>query len=93
IVVSDNAAVAAKLRQLAPRLLSHIRKQATEVTGIRVDVQVNPHKIKDEDEVTKRSLPPDTIKEIEALSGALPSSPLKAALARMVARRRPKKPG
>ena len=93
VLSADNAAVAAKLRQLTPRLLLVVRKQASEVTGIRVDVQVNPHKIKDEDEVTKRSLPPDTIKEIEALSGALPSSPLKAALARMVARRRPKKPG
>jgi len=92
IVVSDNAAVAAKLRQLAPRLLSHIREQATEVTGIRVDVQVKPHKIKDEDEFTPRSLPPDAIQKFEHLSGALPPSPLKSALARFAANRRGRKP-
>lgn len=90
---ADNAAVAAKLRQLAPRLLLNVREQASEVTGIRVDVQVNPRKIKDEHEVTKHSLPPDAIQKIESLSGALPPSPLKSALARLAANRRPKKPG
>ena len=93
ILSADNAAVAAKLRQLTPRLLLHVREQATEVTGIRVDVQVKPHKIKAEDEVTKHSLPPDAIQKIESLSDALPPSPLKSALARLAAHRRPKKSG
>jgi hypothetical protein len=92
-VVSDNAAVAAKLRQLVPRLLLHMREQATEVTGIRVDVQVKPHKIKAEDEFTKRPLPPDAVKDFASLSGHLPPSPLKSALDRLVARRTNKKPG
>jgi hypothetical protein len=92
IVVADNAAVAAKLRQLAPRLLLHVREQANEVTGIRVEVQVKPHKIKAEDDITKRSLPPDAIKDFSALSDALPASPLKSALDRLVARRRRPKP-
>jgi len=91
-VVSDNAAVAAKLRQLAPRLLSHIRGQANEVTGIRVDVQVKPHKIKAEDDFTKPPLPPDAIQKIERLSGSLPPSPLKSALARLAANRRRRNP-
>src|SRR5688572_10842606 len=48
VLSADNAAVAAKLRQLAPRLLLHVREQETEVTGIRVVVQVKTHKIKAE---------------------------------------------
>lgn len=92
IVVSDNAAVAAKLRQLAPRLLLHIKEQAVEVTGIRVDVQVKARKIKAEDEFTKRPLPPDAVKNFANLSDQLPPSPLRSALDRLVARR-VKKPG
>jgi hypothetical protein len=87
VVLADNAAVAAKLRQLAPRLLKHVQKQQAEVTGIRVDVQVKTHKIKAEDEVTKHPLPPDAIKDLGTLAEALPPSPLKSALVRLLARR------
>jgi hypothetical protein len=92
LILADNAAVAAKLRQLAPRLLLHFNERGIEVTGIRVEVQVKPHKIKAEDEVTKRSLPPDAIKDFVTLADALPASPLKSALDRLVARRRRPKP-
>ena len=88
MVLADNAAVAAKLRQLAPRLLLHLNKRGFEVTVLRVEVQVKAHKIKAEDDFTKRPLPPDAIQEFERLSAALPPSPLKAALARLAARRR-----
>jgi len=88
VILADNAAVAAKLRQLAPRLLLHFKERGVEVTVIRVEVQVKPHKIKAEDDITKRPLPPDAIKDFSALSDALPASPLKSALARLVARRR-----
>ena len=92
LVSADNAAVAAKLRQLVPRLLIHISERDPEVTGIRVDVQVKPSKIKAEDEVTKHSLPPEAIKDFVTLGESLPPSPLKSALARLVARRGPNKP-
>ena len=92
LILADNAAVAAKLRQLAPRLLLQFKVREKEVTGIRVEVQVKPHKIKAEDDVTGRSLPPDAIKDFSALSEALPASPLKTALDRLVARRRRPKP-
>ena len=91
VVVADNAAVAAKLRQLAPRLLLHFREQANEVTGIRVEVQVKPRKIKAEEEVTKRPLPADAIQDFAALSAGLPASPLKSALCRLVTRQRARK--
>jgi hypothetical protein len=93
IVVCDNAAVGAKLRQLLPRLLLHLREHAKEVTVIRVDVQVKMHKIKAEDDVTKRPLPADAVEDFAKLTDALPASPLKSAIARLVARRRMKKPG
>jgi hypothetical protein len=91
VVLADNPAVAAKLRQLVPRLLKHVQKQHGEITGIRVAVQVKTHKINAEDEVTKRPLPPEAIRNLGGLSEALPPSPLKSALARLVARRNPAK--
>ena len=91
VLLADNAAVAAKLRQLAPRLLKHVQKQQVEVTGIRVDVQVKTHKIKAEDEVTKQPLPAEAIKDLGGLAETLPPSPLKSALARLLARRGPTK--
>jgi len=87
VVLADNPAVAAKLRQLAPRLLKHVQKQQGEITGIRVAVQVKTHKIKAEDDVTQRLLPPEAIQNLGGLAEALPPSPLKSALARLVARR------
>lgn len=91
VVLADSSAVAAKLRQLAPRLLKQVQKQHAEVTGIRVDVQVKTHKIKAEDEVTKHPLPPEAIKDLGGLAEALPPSPLKSALVRLLARRGPAK--
>lgn len=91
--MSDNAAVAAKLRQLAPRLLLHIREQVNEVTGIRVEVQVNPRKIKAEDDFTKRRLPADAIQDFARLSESLPQSPLKDAITRLVTRHGTRKKG
>lgn len=88
VILAENAAVAAKLRQLAPRLLLHFRERGVEVTGIRVEVQVKTHKIKAEDDVTKPALPADAIKEFSALANALPSSSLKSAIERLVARSR-----
>lgn len=80
--------MAAKLRQLAPRLLQHLKERGFEITVLQVEVQVKLHKIKDEDDVTNRPLPPDAIKDFERLSESLPASPLKSAVTRLVARRR-----
>lgn len=88
VISADNAAVAAKLRQLAPRLLSHLEKAGIQVTGIRVDVQVKAHKIKAEEHVTGMTLPPDAIHKFTGLADRLPASPLKSALVRLAARAR-----
>lgn len=92
-LLADNPAVAAKLRQLAPRLLLHVQKREAEVTGIQVEVQVKSPKIRTENEVTKRALPTDAINDFGKLADTLAASPLKSALARLVARRRAVKPG
>ncbi len=86
VISAENAAVAAKLRQLTPRLLSHLGKAEIQVTGIRVDVQVKAHKIKAEDDVTRRALPPDAIQKFSGLAERLPPSPLKSALTRLARR-------
>src|SRR3954464_14176586 len=39
-VCADNAAVASKLKQLAPRLLAAIRENEAEINQIRIEVQV-----------------------------------------------------
>jgi len=87
VVLADNSAVAAKLRQIAPRVLKHLQNQQPEITGIRVGVQVKTHKIKAEHDVTRPPLPPEAIQDLSGLAQALPPSPLKAALGRMLARR------
>jgi hypothetical protein len=41
-LAADNGAVASKLKQLAPQLISSLRTRGCEVTGIQTQVQVNP---------------------------------------------------
>jgi hypothetical protein len=85
-VWADNAAVAAKLKQLAPRLLAAIRENEAEITQIRIEVQVGgrggggPYKSR------KRPLTPATIERIGELAKSIPEGNLKDALARLAAR-------
>ena len=91
-VLADNPAVAAKLRQLAPRLLFHVQKRESEVTGIHIEVQVKSPEVRTGHDVTKRELPADAIKEFGTLADTLAASPLKSTLTRLVARRRARNP-
>jgi hypothetical protein len=43
LLYADNGAVAAKLKQLAPRILVFFKQRGIEVTGVRVQVQVGFH--------------------------------------------------
>ncbi len=81
LLAADNGAVAAKLRQLAPRLAQLFQDGGHKVTGIQVRVQV--------------ALPPIVYTPVPAslsvtgrkrlidLAGELPDSPLKRALQRL----------
>ena len=85
VVSADTSAVAAKLRQLAPRIVVEIVKSVTEVTAIRVELQV----------VESSAPTPGACPEIGSkglaslarLRDSLPESPLRQAIDRLVARR------
>jgi hypothetical protein len=76
----DNVAVAAKLRQLAPRLLTAIRDKVAEVNGIRIEVQVSGTADELQRNTKKKPLTIETIENFEKLAAALPDSGLKSAL-------------
>lgn len=85
-LVAENAAVAAKLLQLAPRLLSTIRKQELQVTKIHVSVQVTSSQAEPRTESRKKILTPDSIHKFTKLAEHLPESPLKSAITGLVRR-------
>ena len=88
VLLAGNAAIAAQLKQLVPRLLTAYGKQGFEITSIRVEVQVMeaaPHPVRKSE--TKR-LSVESIKNLESLAATLDDSPLKQALTNMAARQR-----
>jgi hypothetical protein len=87
-LLAENAAIAAKLKQLAARLLVAYQKQRCEVTSIRIEVQVReaiagPAATR---EIKRLSI--ETIENLEKLAEGLEDSPLKQALTTMAARQR-----
>ena len=86
-LLAGNTAVAAKLRQLAPRILANIQKQESEITAIRVDVQVTEPQHERENKREKKGLSSETIDNFRKLSERMPDSMLKSALAELVRRR------
>ncbi|MBI4193908.1 MAG: DUF721 domain-containing protein [Betaproteobacteria bacterium] len=87
-LLADNAAVATKLKQLAPRLLVSIQKREPEITGIRVQVQVKEKPREPQRCMKKRPLSAETIENFRRLAGAVPESALKSALTNLVRRHR-----
>jgi hypothetical protein len=86
LVAADNSAAAAKLRQLAPRLLEHLQKNEGQVTGIRIEVQVAAQQNRLGNSSRKRALDTRAIADFERLADALKDSPLKHAVTRLVQR-------
>jgi len=81
ILSADNGAVAAKLRQMTPRILVFLRHQGFQVTGIRLQVQVG---VRDNPLPQKQiSLSSDARDAIGLLSDRLDPSPLRTALKRL----------
>lgn len=80
-LAADNAAIAAKLRQLAPQLALQLRQIGVEVTGIQVKVQVGqPPGVRTPG---SRTLSTAGRKQMSELAGNLPDSPLRNALQRL----------
>lgn len=88
-IVVENAAVAAKLKQLTPRLISNIHKFEPQVTGIQVTVQVTRSRNEAGRPSRKKELSIDSIDKLKDLSEKIPDSPLKSALTNLVRRHRP----
>ena len=92
VISADNAAVAAKLKQLAPRVLVSIREIEAEVTGIRIEVQVSGGDAQGRRKSSKSGLPPEAIKKFGELAESVASEDLKAALGRLVRRHSKERP-
>lgn len=88
LVAADNAAVAAKLKQLAPSLLASLRKTEPEVTGIRIEVQVSGATRDRTPRSNKVALSPDAIEKFDELAKRVPEGGLKSALGNLVRRHR-----
>jgi hypothetical protein len=87
-VGADNAAVAAKLKQLAPRLLASLRRMESEITKIRIEVQVSGRAPERAYVSRKSSLSPDTATKFHALAAQVSDPGLKSALERFARRHR-----
>jgi hypothetical protein len=83
-LLAENAAVAAKLRQFAPRLLASYRRSGSQVTEIRVAVQVTPKPTRPPVHTPKLSA--GTIEEISNLAARVTDPGLRAALDRLAGR-------
>ena len=87
-LLAENAAIAAKLKQLAARLLVAYQKQRCEVTSIRIEVQVREAVAAPAAARESKRLSIETIENLEKLAEGLEDSPLKQALTTMAARQR-----
>ncbi|MGQ0525062.1 MAG: DciA family protein [Betaproteobacteria bacterium] len=83
---ADNAAVATKLRQLAPSLLLAIRKRVPEITGIKIVVQVREVTAAAASKPQPARIALENIEIFRALAEKLPESQLKSAVAKLVRR-------
>ena len=80
-IAAANAAIAAKLRQLAPEMVAKLQHRGCEVSGIRVKVQVSFDR--GQRDPVPRKLSKTAQNALNDLSLTLDSSPLKSALERM----------
>ena len=87
-VLAENAASAAKLKQLAPSLLNAYQRQGFQVTSIRVEVQVTEAMPSTATKFRRKRLSIESIENLERLAAELDDSPLKQALTNLAARQR-----
>jgi hypothetical protein len=85
VIYAANGAVAAKLRQMEPRLAALFRSEATEVTGIDIRVQPGTDNRPPPAKRTPTGIGDQQKQALTLLADGLPEgSALKAALARLV---------
>ena len=81
-VAAANGAMAAKLRQLAPRILDRFRREGLEFNSMRVEVQVG-YSLRRQARPGRRPLSAKGLASVCRVADGLPDSPLKAALRRL----------
>lgn len=85
-LVASNAAVGAKLRQLAPRIASHLQAKGRMITEVLIKVSIQPGApTYQKPEKTARPLDSGDLKSFEALKAQLQPGPLADAVARLLA--------
>lgn len=87
-LLAENAAIAAKLKQLAARLLVSYQELRWQVTSIRIEVQVRDVATRPAAHREPKRLSIETIENLENLAEQLEDSPLKRALTTMAERHR-----
>lgn len=87
----SSASAAAKLRQTLPRVSDGLQRRGWKVSGIRIRVQPRNFATESETWVATRtlSMSPAGVAAFQSLGDGLDESPLKAAVARLLARRLP----
>ena len=86
-VIASNGAVAAKLRQLSPRILEGFRRHGLEFNSMRIEVQVDAG-LGRPGARPREPLPAVALDAIESALRSVAPSPLRAALQRLARRRR-----
>jgi hypothetical protein len=83
VLLADNGAVAARLRQSTPRLLAAIQRRWPEVTSIRIEVQVVQNSNVKKRQI--RRIGTTGINNLQGLAASLSdSSPLRAAISKLI---------
>ena len=82
VVVADTGAVAAKLRQLAPRIVNEIVKSVPEINAMKVEVQVTDGPLR---AGPRPRIGAGAIRSLGGLRDTLPDSSLRQALSRLLA--------
>ena len=80
---ADNGAIASKIKQQLPSLLEKLQQRGSEITGIRIEVQV---KIPSPERSIspKQAISPKSLASLERLDAELEESPLKEALTNLI---------
>ncbi|MDE2365371.1 MAG: DUF721 domain-containing protein [Betaproteobacteria bacterium] len=90
-IYACNGAIAAKLRQTVPSLLSKFRAKGYEVTAIRVAVQANSGIGENDSSAEKPRIGEAGMKSLSQLATELPQSPLKIAVESLLKKANPEK--
>ena len=90
VIVADTSAVAAKLRQVAPRIVTEIVKREPQRTSIRLEVQLAPSA--GAARVRAPVISQAGLASLTELQQSLADSPLREALGRLLNRCRAKPP-